>query len=432
MLFTLLLATPAVAQEVESAPERVPAEPMSYLGADWLERESRVDEEQPEAVLDVLDLRPGMKVADLGAGSGYYARRMARRVSPGGVVWAVDIQPQMLAILERLAAEEGVEGIVPVLATEDDPKLPAGAVERVVIADVYHEIAAPEAVLARLRDSLTPDARVALLEYRADDPSGDHIKPDHRMSVRQVLLEWSAAGFGLLELHEFLPSQHLFIFERSGPGIAHRDLQTAAADGDGLAVSARAGEGEVEITLTSSSTARVVVTAPAGTRFLPGDDRAELLLRRDFYAVVEPRSSVTVRWPALARRWDRRAPRRGRALSLSPATTAEGRLLQGVLAAAQAATYAPAPGSDARAYVPQTLEVEQAAVWMGVEGAAWETIADRLDRADFPAEYAGAFGLVLLAEAGGDPTSVPAWKLRGEIFGSLRVAELAAWYRARR
>jgi len=423
-------------RQIELALERVPAEPMSYLGADWLERDSRIDEEQPEAVLDVLDLQPGMKVVDFGAGSGYYARRMARRVAPEGTVYAVDIQPEMLEILERLAAAENVEGIVPVLAAEDDPRLPDGIVDRVVIADVYHEIADPEPVLAHLRDSLAPGARVALLEYRADDPSGDHIKPDHRMSVRQVIAEWSAAGYRLIELHEFLPSQHLFIFAAAGggaEGLDHLDLQAGAASG-ALGVAGRARDGEVEITLTSDSGRRTLVTAPAGTRLLAGDDRSELLLRRDLYAVVGPRSSVSVRWPALVRSWDRRAPRAGQELMLPAAGEADpsSLLLQGVMAAAQGATYSPSAGSADRAYLPQAIEAERGAVWLGVEGARWSEVSERLGSPDFPAQYAAAFGLVLLAEAGGDPASTPAWRSRGEIFSGLRVADLSAWYRARR
>ena len=210
------LAAPVQAQESRAARHRVPAEFMSYLGADWLERPERVEQEQPERVLDALGLRPGDVVADVGCGSGYYARRIARRVGPGGTVYCQDIQPEMLDLMRRRAADEGVTGIEAVLGTPTDPKLPAGAADWIVIADVYHEMSAPEPMLAGIRRALSPRGRVALLEYRVEDGTGDRIKADHAMSVRQVLLEWRAAGFELVALHDFLPSQHLFIFRAGG------------------------------------------------------------------------------------------------------------------------------------------------------------------------------------------------------------------------
>ena len=204
----------AQAQELPvELPERVPAAFMTYLGADWLERPERVAEEMPAEMLAVMGLEDGDVVADLGAGSGYYTRRMARLVAPSGTVFAVDIQPEMLELLRIRAEEEGVTGIQLVLSEPDDPKLPEGVVDWILIVDVYHELSDPEPVLARLRASLKPDGRVALVEYRVEDGSGDHIKADHRMSVRQVLSEWKPAGFELVELHEFLPSQHVFIFQ---------------------------------------------------------------------------------------------------------------------------------------------------------------------------------------------------------------------------
>ena len=223
------------AQDERTARHRVPAEFMSYLGADWLERPERVEQEQPERVLDAMGLRPGDVVADVGCGSGYYARRMARRVQPGGTVYCEDIQPEMLDIMRQRAADEGVTGIEAVLGTPTDPKLPAGAVDWVVIADVYHEMSDPEPMLAAIRRALSPRGRVALLEYRAEDGTGDQIKADHTMSVRQVLMEWQAAGFELVGLHDFLPSQHLFFFRAAGDGAdAGEDGGTAAgSEADG-------------------------------------------------------------------------------------------------------------------------------------------------------------------------------------------------------
>ena len=193
---------------------------MSFLGAQWLERAGRVAEEQPAEVLAAMGLEPGDVVADVGCGSGYYARRIARRVQPGGRVYCVDIQPEMLEIMQQRAAAEDVTGIEPILSTATDPRLAAGAIDWIIIADVYHEMSDPEPMLARMRESLAPGGQIALLEYRVEDGTGDHVKADHTMSVRQVLSEWHAAGFELVRLHDFLPGQHLFFFpcRRRGRG----------------------------------------------------------------------------------------------------------------------------------------------------------------------------------------------------------------------
>ncbi|MYI76099.1 MAG: methyltransferase domain-containing protein, partial [Acidobacteria bacterium] len=224
LAFALPAAVPARAQNAAAERHRIHADFMSYLGSDWLERGERITEEQPERVLDAMGLRPGDVVADVGCGSGYYARRIARRVQPGGTVYCEDIQPEMLDIMRERAAAEGVTGIEAVLGAPDDPRLPAGAVDWIIITDVYHEMSEPEAMLAGIRRALAPGGRVALLEYRAEDGTGDHILADHAMSVRQVLLEWRAAGFELAALHGFLPSQHLFFFRSAGGGDADDTL----------------------------------------------------------------------------------------------------------------------------------------------------------------------------------------------------------------
>ncbi|MDX1385817.1 MAG: class I SAM-dependent methyltransferase, partial [Thermoanaerobaculia bacterium] len=182
-------------------------------GAGWLEREGRADEEDTAALLAKLDLQPGQTVADLGCGSGYYSRRMATAVGPEGTVFAVDIQPEMLRILRELAAREGISNIVPVQSQEDDPYLPEGEIDWILLVDVYHELQQPEPMLAAMREALAPGGRIALVEYRLEGDSARHIKLDHRMSPTQVLAEWEPAGFELVELWEGLPTQHLFIFQ---------------------------------------------------------------------------------------------------------------------------------------------------------------------------------------------------------------------------
>ena len=266
---------------------RVPADFMSYQGAPWLERDERVQEEQPGAVLDTMGLEPGDVVADMGCGSGYYARRMARRVAPGGRVYCVDIQQEMLDIMRQHADRDGVTGIIPVLGDVDDPKLPDGEIDWIILADVYHEMSEYEAMLAGMRASLAPGGRVALLEYRIEDGTGDNLKSDHAMSVRQVLAEWLPAGFALAELHEFLPGQHLFIMKVAGdtqvPGEPIIDLDLFEAVDQGLVEAEAVGAGDTSVTVRIRNTGdtKLVVTMPVGVSFESADDARDMVSRRD-------------------------------------------------------------------------------------------------------------------------------------------------------
>ena len=215
-VIALCVVVPAIALVADDEKRtREPAPVMTYHGAQWLERPSRVEEEMPHEVIAYMDLKPGMTVVDLGCGTGYFARKIAPRVLPGGRVLGVDIQPEMLEYMEQLSEKEGLENVVPILGDEKDPKLPQGGVDWIIMADVYHEFQYPEEMLAKMLDSLKPDGKVCLLEYRAEEfRQASHIKPEHRMSVKDVLQEWNAAGFELIDLQEFLPSQHMFIFNR--------------------------------------------------------------------------------------------------------------------------------------------------------------------------------------------------------------------------
>jgi len=195
-----------------TAPLREPANVMPWEKADWLEREGRAETEKPELVLQAMELKPGMTVAEIGAGTGFFSRRIAKVVGPTGKVYAEDIQPQMLDLLKQRAAAEGVQNVIPVLGTETDPKLPARGIDRVLLVDVYHEFQKPEPMLAAIRSCLAPGGTVTLVEYRLEGDTASHINIKHRMSVEQVLSEWTAAGFTLVRRTEDLPSQHVFIF----------------------------------------------------------------------------------------------------------------------------------------------------------------------------------------------------------------------------
>lgn len=157
------------------------AEVMSYLGADWLVRPEREEEERPEAMLDALKIKPGDVVADVGAGVGYTSARISKRVGPEGTVLATDIQPQMIKKLRENMKALKITNVKPILCTPTDTKLPDGAVDLVLMVDVYHECSDPAAVLKGLRKALKPGGRLVLVEFRAEDPDVP-IKPEHKMT----------------------------------------------------------------------------------------------------------------------------------------------------------------------------------------------------------------------------------------------------------
>jgi SAM-dependent methyltransferase len=191
------------------------AQTMHYTGAEWLTRESREREEDTATLLRVLDLREGQTVADLGCGNGFYTLKLAKLVGERGRVLAVDIQPEMLELLNKRAAEAHVPNVSTLLADAADPHLPPGEVDLVLMVDVYHELSNPPEVLAAVRRSLKPDGHIALVEFRAEDPKVP-IKPLHKMSKAQILKEFSANGFILTGQFDKLPWQHLMFFGRAG------------------------------------------------------------------------------------------------------------------------------------------------------------------------------------------------------------------------
>ena len=188
------------------------AQTMHYTGAPWLVRESRQREEDCRMLLDALEIAKGMTVCDLGCGNGFYTLELARRVGPRGVVYAVDVQPEMLRMLAENAGAAKLANIRPVLGTAIDPRLPAGKVDLVVCVDVYHEFSHPEPMLDRIRASLAPGGRLVLAEFRGEDPAVP-IKPLHKMTKAQVRAELEPAGFALAREFDRLPWQHLLFFE---------------------------------------------------------------------------------------------------------------------------------------------------------------------------------------------------------------------------
>lgn len=181
--------------------------------SDWLDRPEREEEEQPERALELIGIKTGMVVADVGAGSGYMTVRLARRVGPTGKVYANDLQPQMLAILEDRARKQKLSNIELVQGAIDDAKLPAGAIDLALLVDVYHEFWRPQEMLQSIKRSLKPDGRLVLLEYRKEDPSIP-ILPEHKMSVTEARTEVEAEGFAFDRLIRELPRQHIIVFRK--------------------------------------------------------------------------------------------------------------------------------------------------------------------------------------------------------------------------
>jgi SAM-dependent methyltransferase len=424
-----VLTAPLSAQTARTERHRMPAEFMSYLGADWLERAERVDEEQPERVLDAMGLEPGDVVADVGCGSGYYARRMARRVQPGGTVYCEDIQPEMLDIMRQRAADEGVSGIEAVRGTPTDPKLPAGAIDWIIIADVYHEMSDPEPMLAGIRRALSPRGRVALLEYRVEDGTGDQIKADHTMSARQVLLEWRAAGFELVALHDFLPSQHLFFFRAIGSeaggtaALADHDLFDAI-DAGLVEVEARgAGAEAVTLRVRRTGSEPILVTSPVAAYFDAADGR-DMISRRDGWMVLDDDAWREWTLRAVGRQRDLDPPGAGDRLAILPPATAP--VIEDLLLEIQAGTYT--VSNSPTLYPPRTPVMEQAAVWIADGDADYASMAQHIAGPMLPAQYAAAFALVFVDRTGIDVTGRRVWADREAVFGRLRDQGLRIWY----
>jgi len=189
------------------------AQVMGWQGAAWLEREEREQEERGSLLLKELQLAPGMVVADIGAGTGYYSRRIAPRVGPSGKVYAVDVQPQMVAMLEEVAKRPGLSNVIPVLGAADDVRLPEGSLDLAIMVDVYHELEFPYEVLGSLVRAMKPGGRIVFVEYRAED-SFVPIKALHKMSEAQVKREAAVFPLQWARTARSLPWQHVVIFTR--------------------------------------------------------------------------------------------------------------------------------------------------------------------------------------------------------------------------
>ena len=186
---------------------------MGWQGAAWLEREEREREERTDLLLPALELKPGMTVADIGAGSGYFARPIANVVGAKGGVYAVDVQPEMVRMLDALTRQPGLANLKPILGNVNDVKLPPASIDLALMADVYHELEFPYEVLASVVRALKPGGRMVFVEYRAEDPNVP-IKALHKMSEAQVKAEAARHALAWERTVGTLPWQHVLIFRK--------------------------------------------------------------------------------------------------------------------------------------------------------------------------------------------------------------------------
>jgi SAM-dependent methyltransferase len=186
---------------------------MTHVGAPWLDRPERDAEERPDLLLAALELQPGDIVADLGCGSGYFSWRFAQAVGPNGLVYGVEIQPEMLVLLKAQMSIRQITNVVGIIGTTENPQLPQ-SVDLAIMIDVYHECSRPAEYIAAVCRTLKPNGRLVLVEYRAEDPQIP-IKIIHKMSEAQIRLEFSIQQLEYVKTVSSLPRQHLIIFKKS-------------------------------------------------------------------------------------------------------------------------------------------------------------------------------------------------------------------------
>lgn len=224
-LILLLCLTQATAQQSATPPPamteyqgRVIAQTMHWQGASWLIRNKREREEGTTKMREELRLKPGMAVCDMGSGNGYHTIPFAEAVGPTGKVYAVDVQPEMIVMLNERVNEKGITNIVPIIGEYHDPKLPPNSCDLIVLVDVYHEFSHPVPMLDGMKKALKPGGQICLVEFRAEDDTVP-IKPEHKMTKAQVTKEMTANGLKLAREFDGLPWQHMMFFEIAAKGL---------------------------------------------------------------------------------------------------------------------------------------------------------------------------------------------------------------------
>ncbi len=212
----VLLAGPIFPGPVQDSSPRTPHQ-MHQLHGDaqayiaMLEDPARDAYQKPGEVMAALGLKAGEVVADVGAGSGYFALRFAPSVGPAGRVYAIDISPEMIIYLNRRIRDAGVRNLQTILAAPDDPLLPDAAVDRFFICDTWHHIGEQELYLARMRKMLRPGGQVVMIDFQKRElPLGPPMSM--KIAKEDLIRQMEAAGFQLLREHTFLPYQYFLVF----------------------------------------------------------------------------------------------------------------------------------------------------------------------------------------------------------------------------
>ena len=186
---------------------------MGHQAADWLERPERDEEERTDLLIDELKFRDGEVVADIGCGSGFISRKIAKKIG-SGTVYGVDIQPEMLALLAKRMAMFRITNVKGVLGTTTDPQLPPASCDTMIMVDVYHEFDKPYEMMRNMIAGLKPGGRIVFVEFRKEDPEVP-IKEVHKMSLDQVRQEMAVQPeLEFVESIETLPRQHIIIFKK--------------------------------------------------------------------------------------------------------------------------------------------------------------------------------------------------------------------------
>jgi len=178
--------------------------------------------QQPGQIMDALGIADGSVVADIGAGGGWFTIRLARRVGPRGLVYAEDVQTQMIEAIDRRVQREGLQNVRTVLGTDADAKLPADAVDAVLIVDAYHEVQDRVALLGSIARALKPTGRLGIVDFKQDG-GGPGPPLEERMEPGEIVRDAERAGLVLLSHERFLPFQYLLIFgKRAGADSSSR------------------------------------------------------------------------------------------------------------------------------------------------------------------------------------------------------------------